>query len=65
MNDPVPPADDAARAPRAPVATPRRGAIPTPREVIEQATPYVPGAPPAGDAPATPATNTNDDDKRG
>jgi hypothetical protein len=25
---------------------PRRGAIPTPKEIIEAATPFVPGAPP-------------------
>jgi hypothetical protein len=30
---------------------PRRGAIPTPKEIIEEATPFVPGGPPAPPKP--------------
>lgn len=32
--------------PKEPPDLPRRGAIPTPKEVIEKATPFVPGRPP-------------------
>ncbi len=44
--------------------TPKRGAIPTPRSVIEKAKPYVPGAGPAEVDPAPkPAPATSADDK--
>jgi len=33
---------------------PRRGAIPTPKEIIEEATPFVPGAPPPAPPPPKP-----------
>ena len=47
------------------VPSPKRGAIPTPRSVIEQAEPYVPGADPAGaDTPPKPAPAPSADDKK-
>ena len=55
-----------APTPDAPERTPspRRGAIPTPKSVIDQATPYVPGVDPARvDPPPKPAPGTNTDDK--
>ncbi len=60
MNESSPPDDPTRRVP-----SPKRGAFPTPREVIEQATPYVPGDVPRTDAPAIdPAPPTSADDNK-
>ena len=49
----APPPDDGPCDPEPPrrVPSPRRGAIPTPRSVIEKATPYVPDVAPAEGEP--------------
>jgi hypothetical protein len=53
--------------PARPIASPKRGAFPTPKSEIEKATPYVPDVePPADDTTTEPAPSTNGDDtKRG
>jgi hypothetical protein len=53
--------------PARPIASPKRGAFPTPKSEIEKATPYVPDvAPPADDTTTEPAPSTSGDDtKRG
>lgn len=51
-----------APVPTRPLASPKRGAFPTPKSEIDKATPYVPdGTPPADDTTTKPAPSTSGD----